>query len=113
MVKAASTWDFESDDKFRFKAVEHEHEVECNEWNAECTLELKEVLAAARQQFKWQFTAADATLKEESFAEWLAPRTLALRPLYWEISSDAYSSFKTSYEGEHKKVCFGVRRYEN
>jgi len=41
------------------------------------------------------------------------PEDFALRLLYCEISSDAYSSFKTSYEDEHKKVCFGVRWYEN
>jgi hypothetical protein len=76
-------------------------------------LKSKEVVAAAHQQFKWQSTAADATLKDKPFAGWLAPKTFAPRLLYWKISSDAYSSFKMSYEGEHKKVCFGVRRYEN
>jgi len=35
---------------------------------------LKEVVVSARQQFKWQSTGADATLKEKNFAEWLAPK---------------------------------------
>jgi len=43
---------------------------------------LKEVVVSAREQFKWQTTGADDTLKEESFEEWLEPRNLALRPLY-------------------------------
>jgi len=30
MVKAASTWDFDSDDKFKFKALEPEHDIECD-----------------------------------------------------------------------------------
>jgi len=41
MVKAVSTWDFESDDKFEFKALEPKHDVECDEWNAECTSKLR------------------------------------------------------------------------
>jgi len=81
MVKAADTRDFESDDNFKFKVLEHEHDTECKECNAENTLNLKEVVVSARQQFKWQSTGADATLKEIPFAEWLPPRTLALRPL--------------------------------
>jgi len=81
MAKVASTWDFESDDKFKLKAMEHEHDFHCDEWNAECTLKLKEVVAAARKQFKWQTSAADATLKDKPCAQWLAPRPLALKPL--------------------------------
>jgi len=70
------------------------------------------VVAEARLQFKWQssLTVTAAALIDKPFAEWLAPRNLALRPLYWEISSDAYSNFKTSCEDERKKECFGVRR---
>ena len=51
IVKAASTWDFESDDKLKSKVLEHEHDVECNKWNAECILKLKEAVASARQLF--------------------------------------------------------------
>jgi len=43
----------------------------------------------------------------------LDSRPLALRPIYWEISSDAYTRFKMGYErdvGPDKKK-FGVRRY--
>jgi len=95
MVKAADTWDFESNDNFNFKILEHEHDMECDEWNTESTFKLKEVMVSARQQFKCQSTWADATLKANPFAEWLDPRTLALRPLYWDISSDAYTGLKT------------------
>jgi len=38
---------------------------------------------------------------------WLEPRNFALRPLYWEISSDAYIA-----EGQRSMECFGVRRCE-
>jgi len=106
MVKAAPTWDF--DDKFEFKVLGSEHDVECDEWNAECTLKLEEVVAEVRLRFKWQSSPAAAAVEDKPFAEWLAPRTVVLRPLYWEISSDAYSNFKKSYEEEHKKECFGV-----
>jgi len=79
MVKAADTWDFESDNNYKFKVLEHEHDTECDEWNAESTLKLKDVVVSVRQQFKWQSIGADATLKEKPFVEWLAPWTLALR----------------------------------
>jgi len=113
MVKAADTRVFESDNNFKFKVLEHEHDTECKECNAENTLKLKEVVVSARQQFKWQSTGADATLEENPFAEWLAPRTRALRPLYWEINSDAHTGFKMRHEGQHSKACFGVRRCES
>ena len=45
MVKAATTWDF--DDKFKFKVLGSNDNVECDEWNTECTLRLKEVVAEA------------------------------------------------------------------
>jgi len=64
-------------------------------------------------QFKWQSLPAASTLKDKPFAGWLTPRNITLRPLYWEISSDGYSNFKTSYEVEDKKECFGVLACEN
>jgi hypothetical protein len=112
MVEAADTWDVESDNNLKFNVLEHEHDTECDEWNAESTLKLKEVVVSVRQQFKWQTRGADATLKEKALAEWLKPRNLALQPLYWEISNDAYTGLKTWYEGQHGKACFGVRRCE-
>jgi len=74
--EGASIRDFVSDDNFKFKALDHEHDGECDEWNAECSLKLKEVMAAERQQFKWQCTAAAATPNNKPFAEWLVPRIL-------------------------------------
>jgi len=111
-VKAVDAWDLESDKNFKFKVLEEEHEEKCDEWNAESTLKSKEVVVSAREQFKWQTAGADDSIKSKSFAAWLEPRNLALRPLYWEISSDAYSAFKTWYEGHHRMECFGVRRCE-
>ena len=36
---------------------------------------------------------------------------VALRPIYWEISSDAYTRFKVGYERDVGKQIFGVRPY--
>jgi len=66
MVKAADTChrDLETDNIFKFKVLEHEHDTKCDEWNAESTLKLKDVVVTARQLFKWLSSGADATLKE-------------------------------------------------
>ena len=61
MVKSVVTGDFESDNNFNLKALEHEDDTACDEWNAESTLKLKKVVVSVRQQFKWQSTGADAT----------------------------------------------------
>jgi hypothetical protein len=111
-VKAVDAWDWDSDKDFKFKALEEEHDEECDEWNAESTLKLKEAVVSAREQFKWQTTGADDSIKSKSFQAWLELRNLVLRPLYWEISSDAYTAFKTWYEGHHNTECFGVRQCE-
>jgi len=71
---------------------------------------VEEAVAEARLRFQWQSSPAATAVKDKSFPEWFAPRTVVLRPLYWEISSEAYSNFKKSYEEEQKKECFGVRR---
>ena len=79
---------------FKFKVMDEEHDEECDEWNAESTLKLKEIVVSAREQFKWQTAGADDTFRLKSFEEWLEPRNFALRPLYWEISSEAYTALK-------------------
>jgi len=100
-VKTVNAWDWDSDKNFKFKVLEEEHDEECDEWNAESTLKLKEVVVSAREQFRWQAAGADDSLKSKSLEAWLKSRNLALRPLYWEISSDTYNT-----------KCFGVRRCE-
>jgi len=92
--------------------MEEEHDEQCDEWNSKSTLKLKEVVVSVREQFKWQTTGADDSFKSKSFEAWLEPRNLALRPLYWEISSEAYTAFKMWYEGHQNTECFGVRRCE-
>jgi len=47
-------------------------------------LKLKEVVVSAREQFKWQITVADDTLKQKSLEEWLEPSNLALRAIVLE-----------------------------
>jgi len=109
MVKAASNWDF--DHKSKFKVLESEHDVECDEWNAECTLKLEEVVAQARLHFKCQSSLAAVAVKDNPFEEWLVPRNVTLRPLYWEISSHAYSNFKKLYK--EAKSCTGKNTRRN
>jgi len=84
MVKAVDAWDWESDNNFKFKVLEVEHDEECDEWNTKSTLKLKEVVVSAREQFKWQITVADDTLKQKSLEEWLEPSNLALRAIVLE-----------------------------
>jgi len=71
---------------------------ECEQWNTLCTTKLKEVVASARTTFKRQSTKEGELLKDNPFKEWLASRPVARRPIgrpiYWEISSDAYTRFK-------------------
>ena len=50
--------------------------------------------------------------KENSFKDWMLSRPLALRPIYWKISSDAYTYFKMEYESELNTEIFGVRRFQ-
>jgi len=44
LVKAVDAWDWDSNKNFKFKVMEEEHDEECDEWNAESTLKLKEVV---------------------------------------------------------------------
>jgi len=76
---------------------------------------LKEVVASAWTTFTWQSSKEGERLPVEAgaFKDWLSSRPLALRPIYWEISSDAYTHrcFKMGYEADLRKELFGVRRY--
>jgi len=54
--------------------------------------------------FRWQSSKEAEALQDGSFKDWLSSRPLALRPMYWEISSDAYTSFKMGYEAEMEKI---------
>jgi len=67
----------------------------CDSWNMLCTKKLKEVVASARTTFKWQSSKEGERFQDVAFKDWLSSRPLALRPIYWEISSDAYTRFKT------------------
>jgi len=58
-VKAVDAWDWDSYKNFKFKELKEEHDKECDEWNAESTLKLKEVVVSAREQSRWQTAGAD------------------------------------------------------
>jgi len=58
---------------------------------------LKEAVASAKKTFKWQPSKEGETLKEDSFKDWMFSRPLVLRPISWEISSDAYTNFYMEY----------------
>jgi len=79
-------------------------------FNTLCTEKLKEVVASAKKFFKWQSSkeGESQALKQDSFKDWMFSRPLALRPIYWEISSDAYTNFKIEYEEEMNTDIFGV-----
>jgi len=70
---------------------------------------LKEIVLEAKTTFKWQSSKEGQLRKEDSFKDWMFSRPLALRPIYWEISSDAYTYFKMEYESELNTEIFGVR----
>jgi len=58
--------------------------------------------------FKWKSSKEGERLKDGTLKEWLSSRPLALRPIYWEISSDAYTHFKMGYEAGLGKEIFNV-----
>jgi hypothetical protein len=59
---------------------------------------LKEVVVSAKKTLKWHSSKEGEAFKEDSFKDWMF--SLALRPIYWKISSDAYTNFKMKYEEE-------------
>jgi len=73
--------------------------------------EIEKVVASARMTFKWQSSKERKCLQDSAFTDWLSSRPPALRPIYWEISSDAYTRFKMGYEAELRKETFGVHCY--
>jgi len=62
--------------------------------------------------FKWQSSKEGEAFKEDSFKDWMFSRPLALRPIYWEISSDAYTHFRVEHEKEMNTEIFGVPRLQ-
>jgi len=69
-------------------------------------------VTAAKKTFYWQSLNEGQLRKKDSFKDWMFSRPLALRPIYWEISSDAYTNFKMEYEAEMNTEIFGVRQYQ-
>jgi len=100
-AKEAFKFDFESEEAFTFCASPP--------FNTLSTEKLKEIVLEAKTTFKWQSSKEGQLRKEDSFKDWIFSRPLALRPIYWEISSDAYTYFKIEYESELNTEIFGVR----
>jgi len=69
-------------------------------------------VASAKKTFKWRSSKEGEAFKEDSFKDWMFSRPLALRPIYWEISSDAYTNFKMENEEQMNTEIFGVRRHQ-
>jgi len=82
---------------------------ECPPFNTLSMEKLKEVVTSAKTTFKWQSSKEGEAVQDGSFKDWLSSRPAALRPIYWEISSDTYTSFTMGYEAEMEKEIFGVR----
>ena len=72
----------------------------------------EEIVLEAKTTFKWQSSKEGQLRREDSFKDWKFSRPLALRPIYWEISSDAYTYFKMEYESELNTEIFSVRRFK-
>jgi len=104
-------FNFEKDEGFIFCLVPEDNGRECDKWNTLNTTKLKHMVALVLMAFKWQSTKEGGLLKDSPFKEWLASRPLALRPIYWKISSDPYTRFKMGYEREVGKQIFGLRCY--
>ena len=97
-------FDFESEEEFTFCASPP--------FNTLSTKKFKEIVLKAKTTFKWQSSKQGQLRREDSFKDWMFSRPLALRPIYWEISSDAYTYFKMEYESELNTEIFGVRRFQ-
>jgi len=109
MAHAAIKFNFELKKRFIFCAADTEDKGrKCDQWNTLSTKELEEVVASARTNFKWQSSKEGLRLQDCAFKDWLSLRPLALRPIYWEISSDVYSRFKMGYEAELRTEIFRV-----
>ena len=68
--------------------------------------------AGSEDNLQWQSSKEGQLRREDSFKDWMFSRPLALKPIYWEISSDAYTNFKMEYEAEMNTEIFGVRQYQ-
>jgi len=94
-------FNFESDEGFSFCFADEEdtdNGRECDQWNTLCSTKLKEVVASVWMTFKWKSTTEGELFKDSPFKEWLAFRPMALRPIFWEISSDSYTPFKMGHQ---------------
>jgi len=123
MVWEASECDFAKKEGFKLRLLnftidddgnQNKCDEVCEPWNALCTAKLMEIRQAGRDAFAWQ-TREDTLTKPKgaSSDQWLKLRQIALRPLLWEVSCDAYTRFKSSYKAAHAdKPCFGVRRFK-
>ena len=96
-------FDFESKEEFTFCASPP--------FNTFSTKKLKEIVLKAKTTFKYQSSKEGQLRKEDSFKDWMFLRPLSLRPIFWEISSDAYTYFKMDYESELNTEIFSVRRF--
>ena len=102
--KKAFKFDFESEEGFTFCVSPP--------FNTLSTEKLKEIVAEAKTTFKWQSSKEGQLRKGDSFKDWMFSRPLALRSIFWEISSDAYTYFKMEHETELNTEIFGVRRFQ-
>ena len=96
-------FDFESEEEFTLCASPPFNTLSTKKLN------LKEIVLEAKTTFKWQSSKEGQLRREDSFKDWMFSRPLALRPIYWEISSDAYTYFKMEYESDLNTEIFGVR----
>ena len=93
----------------RQRSLEFDFESEASPpFNTLSTKKLKEIVLKPKTTFKWQSSKEGHLRREDPFNDWMFTRPLALRPIYWEISSDAYTYFKMDYESELNTEIFIV-----
>jgi len=81
-------------------------------FNTLSTEKLKEIVQKRRQLLSGSRRRRDSFVKKTPSKIGCFSRPLALRPIYREIVSDAYTNFKIKYETELNTEIFGVRRFQ-
>ena len=100
----AFEFDFESEEEFTFCASPPSNTLSAKK--------LKEIVLEAKTTLKWQSSKEGQLRREDSLKDWMFSRPLVLRPIYWVISSDAYTYLKMEYESELSTEIFGMRRFQ-
>ena len=73
--------------------------------------EIERHFAGSEDKLQVAVVERGTTSQRRLFKDWIFSRPLALRSIYWEISSDAYTYCKMEYESELNTEILRVRRF--